>query len=80
MAGSVGKGRAALRASPKRYSGTDPPLSLAGPTLADLQRTTELEKVIRCLCLRFAALTALLGFHFDDVPVVLLKNLVSVLG
>ncbi|XP_066321556.1 nuclear poly(A) polymerase 4-like isoform X2 [Miscanthus floridulus] len=46
MAGSVGNGRAALRASPKRYSGTDPPLSLAGPTLADLQRTAELEKFL----------------------------------
>lgn len=46
MAGSVGKARAALRSSPKRYSGTDPPLSLAGPTLADLQRTAELEKFL----------------------------------
>lgn len=61
MAGSVGKARAALRSSPKRYSGTDPPLSLAGPTLADLQRTAELEKVVLCLCLRFAALTAYLA-------------------
>ncbi|KAL6629658.1 hypothetical protein ACP70R_029423 [Stipagrostis hirtigluma subsp. patula] len=46
MVGSVGAGRAAARSSPKRYSGTDPPLSLAGPTVADLQRTAELEKFL----------------------------------
>ncbi|CAL4889018.1 unnamed protein product [Urochloa decumbens] len=46
MAGSVGMGRAAPRSSPKRYAGTDPPLSLAGPTVADLQRTAELEKFL----------------------------------
>jgi len=46
MAGSVGVGRAAPRSSPKRYAGTDPPLSLAGPTMADLQRTAELEKFL----------------------------------
>ncbi|GJM90655.1 hypothetical protein PR202_ga06956 [Eleusine coracana subsp. coracana] len=46
MAGPVGVGRAASRASPKRYSGTDPPLSLARPTVADLQRTVELEKFL----------------------------------
>ncbi|CAN6250882.1 unnamed protein product [Urochloa humidicola] len=48
MAGSVGVGvgRAAPRSSPKRYAGTDPPLSLAGPTVADLQRTAELEKFL----------------------------------
>jgi len=39
-------GRAAPRSSPKRYAGTDPPLSLAGPTMADLQRTAELEKFL----------------------------------
>jgi poly(A) polymerase len=55
MAGSVGVGRAAPRSSPKRYAGTDPPLSLAGPTMADLQRTAELEKVILCCCLRFSS-------------------------
>lgn len=32
------------------------------------------------LIIRFAALPASLGFHCDDFPVVLLKNLVSVLG
>nr|CAB3446180.1 unnamed protein product [Digitaria exilis] len=46
MAGSVGVGRATPRSSPKRYAGTDPPLSLAGPTVADLQRTAELEKFL----------------------------------
>ncbi|KAL6888212.1 hypothetical protein ACP4OV_009238 [Aristida adscensionis] len=44
MAGSAGEGRAAARSSPKRYSGMDPPLSLARPTVTDLQRTAELEK------------------------------------
>ncbi|XP_062223678.1 nuclear poly(A) polymerase 4-like [Phragmites australis] len=46
MAGSLSAGRAAPRSSTRRYSGTDPPLSLAGPTVADLQRTAELEKFL----------------------------------
>ncbi|TVU33152.1 hypothetical protein EJB05_24938 [Eragrostis curvula] len=45
MAGPVAVSRAASRASPKRSIGSDPPLSLARPTVADLQRTAELEKV-----------------------------------
>jgi poly(A) polymerase len=50
MAGpvAVGVGRAASRSSSEQYRGTDPPLSLARPAVADLQRTAELEKVVRC--------------------------------
>ncbi|XP_051194574.1 nuclear poly(A) polymerase 4 isoform X1 [Lolium perenne] len=46
MAGSVGAAKAASRPSPKRYSGMDPPLSLARPTVFDLQKTAELEKFL----------------------------------
>jgi poly(A) polymerase len=44
MAGPDAVGKAAPRSSAKR--GTDPPLSLARPTVADLQRTAELKKVV----------------------------------
>ncbi|KAL5207320.1 hypothetical protein ABZP36_031755 [Zizania latifolia] len=46
MAGSFVAGRAISRASPKRNGGADPPLSLAMPTVADLQKTAELEKFL----------------------------------
>ncbi|KAM0897676.1 hypothetical protein ACQ4PT_022401 [Festuca glaucescens] len=46
MAGSVGAAKVTSRPSPKRYSGMDPPLSLARPTVFDLQKTAELEKFL----------------------------------
>ncbi|CAM0946128.1 unnamed protein product [Alopecurus aequalis] len=46
MAGSVGTAKVTSRSSPKRYSGMDPPLSLARPTMFDLQKTAELEKFL----------------------------------
>uniref|UniRef100_A0ACD5ZMM0 Uncharacterized protein n=3 Tax=Avena sativa TaxID=4498 RepID=A0ACD5ZMM0_AVESA len=46
MAGSVGTVKAASRSSPKRSGGMDPPLSLARPTVFDLQKTAELEKFL----------------------------------
>lgn len=49
MAGSFVAVRGKPRSSPKRSGGgggADPPLSLAMPTVADLHKTAELEKVI----------------------------------
>lgn len=39
-------GRVTPQSSLKRSSGMDPPLSLAGPTMVDLQKTSELEKFL----------------------------------